>query len=53
MVPETPLFKIPELAKAKILTHTGMGDDEDTFIHAVTKHGLKGLRFEQIWTNEE
>lgn len=49
LIPESTIFKIPELAKAKILAHDGFGDFEDTFICAVKEHGFKGIRFEEIW----
>jgi len=49
LIPESTIFKIPEFAKSEILVHDGFGDLEDTFIYAVKEHGLKGIRFDEIW----
>lgn len=50
LIPEATIFKIPELAKAKILAHDGFCDEEDTFFSSVKRYGLTGIRFEEIWS---
>jgi hypothetical protein len=48
-LPETPLFKIPETARAEILTTEARIDPEDEFKPAVERLGLTGLLFEELW----
>ena len=48
---ETPLFKIPETIKTEILTVEGLKDSSDEFIHQVKISKLKGLFFEEIWSD--
>lgn len=50
-IPEAPLFKIPETSKSEILTYSGVKDPDDEFITVYKKTGLKGLRFEKIWSS--
>jgi hypothetical protein len=47
---EYSLFKIPETAVSEILCVEGLGDPEDEFKGTVEKLGLKGVKFEKIWT---
>ena len=49
---ETPLFKIPETCRAEILTCEGLKDPEDEFKGRVEQLGLKGLIFEELWSDE-
>ncbi len=48
---EFSLFKIPETATAEVLCVEGLAAPEDEFKGAVEKAGLKGLKFEKIWTS--
>ncbi len=50
---EAPLFKIPETCRSEILTLEGIKDPEDEFKGRVERLGLKGLIFEEIWSNEQ
>jgi len=45
------LFKIPETQHAAILTVEGLASPDDEFKPLVEKHGLKGLRFEELWSS--
>jgi hypothetical protein len=49
---ETTLFKIPETAKGEILTLVGAKDPEDEFKYVVEQENLKGLIFQEIWSDE-
>jgi hypothetical protein len=49
---ETPLFKIPETCKSDILTVEGLKDSDDEFKGRVERLGLKGLAFEELWTDQ-
>jgi hypothetical protein len=49
---ETPLFKIPETAKTEIYTAAGLRNSNDEFKGRAEKFDLKGLIFEEIWSNE-
>ena len=44
------LFKIPETRE--ILTVEGLASPDDEFKPLVEKHGLKGLRFDELWSGE-
>ena len=50
---EVPLFRIPESCRSEILTVEGTKDPDDEFKGRVERLGLKGLLFEQIWTDEK
>jgi len=47
-LPETPLFKIPQTSKSRILTVEGMKDPLDEFKPSVERFGLTGLIFKEI-----
>jgi hypothetical protein len=47
------LFKIPETMSGEILTVEGLVSPDDEFKPLVEKHGLKGLRFEELWSSEK
>lgn len=49
---EAPLFKIPETCKSEILTFEGLKDADDEFKGRVERLGLKGLTFEEVWTDQ-
>lgn len=49
---EAPLFKIPETCKSEILTFEGLKDPDDEFKGRVERLGLKGLTFEEVWTDQ-
>ncbi|MGJ8678521.1 MAG: hypothetical protein ACSHX0_13485 [Akkermansiaceae bacterium] len=49
---ESSIFKIPETVRAGIYTFTGLKDPEDEFKTAYEAAGLKGLLFEEIWSDE-
>jgi len=49
---ESPLFKIPETCKSEILTIEGLKDLDDEFKGRVERLGLKGLVFEELWSDE-
>jgi hypothetical protein len=51
-LPETPLFKIPETCTYEVLTCEGRNDPEHEFKGRVEQLGLKGLRFEELWSSE-
>lgn len=53
LVPESSLFKIPETVAGTFYALTGHGDPEDTFIHQYEALGLTGLRFVEIFRDEE
>jgi len=53
LVPESSLFKIPETVAGTFYAHTGYGDPEDTFIHQYEALGLTGLRFVEIFREDE
>ena len=46
------LFKIPETRHGEILTVEGFASPQDEFKPLVEKHGLKGLRFEKLWSTK-
>jgi hypothetical protein len=50
--PESDLFKIPETCKSEILYVEGGRAYEDSFRHAVEANGLRGLRFEEVWSSD-
>ncbi len=52
-LPETPLFKIPETYRTEILTIEGQKDPDDEFKGRVERLGLKGLVFEELWSDEQ
>ncbi len=49
---ESSLFKIPETHKSEILVVEGLKDPEDEFRYIVESAGLKGLIFQEIWSDE-
>jgi hypothetical protein len=50
---ESMLFKIPETRRGEILVVEGLHDPEEEFRFVVEHAGLKGLLFEELWTDEE
>jgi hypothetical protein len=48
---ESTLFKIPETAASEVLCVTGFKDPADEFKSQVEALGLKGLLFEQLWSD--
>lgn len=46
------LFKIPQTPKSELLTVDGLSGPEAEFKPMVEKHGLKGLRFEKLWSDD-
>jgi hypothetical protein len=44
------LFKIPQTAKAEVLTVTGVKDPSLEFKTIVERQGLMGLNFEKLWS---
>ncbi len=51
LIPESPLFKIPETRRGTIYCHEGILDEEDSFKSRYESKGLNGLKFELVWTN--
>ncbi len=51
-LPESTLFKLPETAAAEILCVAGLKDPEDEFKAQVETVGLKGIRFEKLWSGK-
>lgn len=51
-IPEAPLFKVPDQNSVKIFTHSGRLDPEDEFKGRVEKHGIEGLIFEEVWSDD-
>jgi hypothetical protein len=49
---EYTLFKIPETAMSEILCVEGLAAPEDEFKGMVEKHGLKGLKFTKLWSDD-
>ena len=58
LIPESRIFKVacqpgyPQYVKTTLFTHTGMGDEEDDFKYQVESLGLRGLKFEHVWSSE-
>jgi hypothetical protein len=50
---ESPLFKIPETYRGEVLLVEGLHDPEEEFRYLVEQAGLKGLIFEELWSDEE
>jgi hypothetical protein len=50
---ESTLFKIPETAGGEVLTVAGMKDPQDEFKAIVEQKELKGILFDELWSNEE
>lgn len=48
-----PLFKIPQTMHHDILTIEGISSPDDEFKATIEKHGLKGLKFVELWSNDE
>jgi hypothetical protein len=48
---ESTLFKIPERAAGEVLTLSGIKDAEDEFKTIVENEGLKGIMFQNIWSD--
>lgn len=48
MIPESSLFKIPEMSQS-VFTHSNVFEVEDEFYRTVQDHGLRGIRFEKVW----
>jgi hypothetical protein len=48
---ESTLFKIPETAMGEVLTVSGLKDPEDEFKSVVEREGLKGIIFEEVWSD--
>jgi hypothetical protein len=48
-LPESSLFKIPELRQGRVLCRERDGDPELEFKAAVELHGLVGLKFQLLW----
>lgn len=59
LIPKSSIFKIvtrphhPQYVKTTLFTHVGIGDHENDFKYQVEQHGLRGLRFEHMWTSEK
>lgn len=49
---ESTIFKIPETALAEILCVEGLKDPADEFKYQVDSRRLKGLRFEELWSDD-
>ena len=49
---ESTLFKIPETSATQILCVERSKDPEEEFKARVEEHGLKGLLFEKLWSDE-
>lgn len=49
---ESTIFKIPEMNSTEILVVEGLHDPEDEFRYAVERAELKGLLFEELWSDE-
>jgi hypothetical protein len=47
------LFKIPQTMRGEILTVEGIAHPNEEFKPLVEKYGLKGLRFEEIWSSDK
>jgi hypothetical protein len=47
------LFKIPQTMHGEILTVEGIGSPDEEFKPLVEKYGLKGLRFEELWSSDQ
>ena len=47
---DNSLFKIPETRMSEVLCVVGIVAQGDDFKGTVEKHGLKGLRFKEIWS---
>jgi hypothetical protein len=48
---DSALFKIPETHLREVLVVEGLRDPEDEFRAVVERAGLKGLIFQEIWSN--
>ena len=48
---ESPLFKLPETCRREILVVEGLRDPDDEFRAVVARAGLKGLIFQEIWSD--
>jgi len=46
------VFKIPERRLTDIFTITGLGSPEEEFKSVVEKGGFKGIRFDEVWSDE-
>ncbi len=49
-ISESCLYKIPETSKVDVLTYSGIKDPEDEFYSLYFEHKLKGLIFEEIYS---
>ena len=49
---EYSLFKIPQTSMSEVLCAEGLVDGDDGFKATVEKLGLKGLRFQELWSDE-
>lgn len=52
-IDEFSLFKIPETRITEILTVEGRGGPETEFKPTVEMHGLKGLKFVKLWSDDD
>lgn len=50
-LPESSIFKIPETAKGEVLAIEGRSDPEDEFKFRVERGNLKGLLFDELWSD--
>jgi len=51
VINESSIFKIPEVAKTRIFTHSGKKNEEDEFYTLYHKHNLTGLTFEEVYSS--
>ena len=49
----TPLFSVPETCELEILAAKGFDEPADDFMAHVEDEKLTGLRFEEIWSDDE
>ncbi len=53
-LPESPIFKIPETRRAKVLTFAGRyANPDDEFYEPYHRSGFTGLKFQELWNSEE
>ena len=50
---DSSIFKIPEQRRGDVLTYVATNDPEREFKPAVERLGLKGLVFEEVWSDEK
>jgi hypothetical protein len=50
---QSPLFKIPETSRSSILVVEGLRAPHEEFRFTVTRAGLSGLVFRELWNDED